>query len=203
MRVVFATNNKDKAIEVKKILDGIDVYTLKELGIESNPDENGDTFAANARIKAMDVYEILKARGEMKETIVAADDSGICIDFLNGEPGVKSARFLGHQTSYTEKNRIILELLKDAKDEERGASFVCHVTFITEDGTVFDAESEMKGKIAYESKGEEGFGYDPIFFLPEFGKTSGELTREEKNVVSHRGKVFRKMREILCQNNLL
>lgn len=201
MRIIVATNNKGKAKEFKEVLADIsaEVLTLKDIGMVSDPEENGETFAENARIKAMDVHEKLKAAGEEKDTIVMADDSGLCIDFLGGEPGVKSARFMGHSTPYNEKNRAILDLLKDAGDGDRGASFVCHVCTVLPDGRVIDAESEMRGSIAEEAKGGEGFGYDPIFYVPEYGKTGGELTPEEKNAVSHRGKVLRKVRELLCR----
>ena len=205
MRIVFATNNEAKAREARQVLGSfeIPVLTLKDLDIVSDPDESGETFAENSRIKALDVYRILKERGGMADTVVIADDSGLCIDYLGGEPGVRSARFMGHSTSYNEKNREILRLLEDAGDGERGAAFVCHVCAVDEYGRVYDAESSMPGEIAHEPKGEEGFGYDPIFYVPEFGMTSGELTPEQKNSISHRGKVLRKMREILCQNQLL
>lgn len=204
-RIVFATNNKGKAKEFREVLKGIDaeVFVLSDLGIVSDPEENGETFAENARIKAEDVYQQLKAAGQTKETIVMADDSGLCIDFLKGEPGVRSARFMGHETPYTEKNKAILERMKAVPKEERGAAFVCHICAICEDGTVYDAESQMKGAIAERAEGSEGFGYDPIFYVPEYGKVSGLLTAEEKNRVSHRGKVLREIRSILCQKHLL
>lgn len=201
MRIIVATNNKGKAKEFREVLSdiGAEVLTLSDTGIVSDPEENGETFADNARIKALDVYEKLRIAGENRDTIVMADDSGLCIDFFHGAPGVRSARFMGHDTPYNEKNRAILEQMKDAGKEERGASFVCHITTILPDGRMLDAESEMRGAIAEEIRGEEGFGYDPIFLVPEYGRTSGELTPEEKNAVSHRGKVLRKVREILCR----
>ena len=204
-RIVFATNNADKAREIRKILKDIDaeVYVLKDLGIHSDPEENGETFAENARIKALDVYRQLKEAGNLSQTVVMADDSGLCIDYLEGKPGVQSARFLGHDTSYVLKNAAILKALEEVPEEKRGAQFVCHICAINEDGRIFDAESEMCGRIARESKGKQGFGYDPIFYLPEFGCTSGELSEEEKNRISHRGKVLRKIREILCRNGIL
>ena len=201
MRIVVATNNKGKAKEFHEVLSdiGAEVLTLRDIGLVSDPEENGETFAENARIKAMDVYEKLKETGEMTGTIVMADDSGLCIDALNGEPGVRSARFMGHSTAYNEKNRAILDLLKEVPEEKRGASFICHICAVKEDGSVIDAESEMRGSIADAPHGEEGFGYDPIFFVTEYGKTAGELTADEKNRVSHRGKVLRKLKEILCR----
>ena len=204
-RIIFATNNEGKAREIKAVYRDLplEVLVLKDLGVVSEPEENGDTFAENARIKALDVYEQLKHDGRMKETIVMADDSGLCIDFFGGGPGVHSARFMGHETSYEIKNRAILEQMKDVPDESRGAAFVCHVTAVTEDGRIFDAESAMEGAIARKAEGELGFGYDPIFYVPEYGKVSGLLTEEEKNSVSHRGKVLRKMKEILCRSQLI
>ena len=204
-RIVFATNNRVKAKEIKEILAGTDaeVYVISDLGIVSDPEENGETFAENARIKAMDVFRQLKKNGSIKDTIVMADDSGLCIDYLNGEPGVRSARFMGHDTPYTEKNRAILEMMKEARGDDRSAAFVCHICAVCEDGTVYDAESRMEGAIAEKAEGSEGFGYDPIFFVPEYGKVSGLLTAEEKNRVSHRGKVLREIRRILCQKQLL
>jgi len=205
MRIVFATNNSGKIREIREILkdSGAEVFTLSDLGISSNPEENGETFAENARIKVVDVWERLKNAGQADDTIVMADDSGLCIDWLNGEPGVRSARFMGHETSYTEKNRAILELLKDAPENRRGAAFVCHICAVTPEGKFYDAESRMEGAIALRPEGNEGFGYDPIFYVPEYGKVSGLLTPEEKNRVSHRGKVLRKMRDLLCQEHLL
>lgn len=204
-RIVFATNNEGKAREIRRILKdtNAEVLVLKDLGIKSDPVENGATFAENARIKALDVYSSLLAKGDIKDTIVMADDSGLTIDCLNGAPGVHSARFMGHDTPYDLKNRAILELLEFIPEEERGAAFVCHICAINEDGRVFDEESEMRGSIARESLGNGGFGYDPIFWLPERGCTSGALSEDEKNNISHRGKVLRKIKETLCQNQLL
>jgi XTP/dITP diphosphohydrolase len=131
------------------------------------------------------------------ETIVLADDSGLEIDYLGGEPGIYSARYLGKDTPYSEKNRIILDRLKDAADEERSARFVCAIAARLPEGKKLDTLGKMEGRIAYEIAGENGFGYDPIFFLPEFGKNSAELSPEEKNAVSHRGKALRDMEKLL------
>ncbi|MDO4961068.1 MAG: RdgB/HAM1 family non-canonical purine NTP pyrophosphatase [Eubacteriales bacterium] len=205
MRIVFATGNAGKMREIRDILADVDaeVYSLKDLGLKSEAPETGESFAENARIKVMEIYDILKDRDEMKDTIIMADDSGLCIDYLDGAPGVHSARFMGHDTDYKIKNAAILEKLEGVADEERGAGFVCHISAVTEDGTVYDAEGEMRGRIASEPKGKEGFGYDPIFFLPEFNRTSGELSEEEKNKISHRGKVLRMMKEILYKKGII
>ena len=200
MRIVFATGNAGKIREIKDILSDVDaeVFSLKDLNLKSEAEENGESFGDNAFIKANEIYERLSAEGKMKDTLVMADDSGLCIDYLGGEPGVHSARFMGHDTPYSIKNAAILEKLKGVPEEKRGAQFVCHICAIDEDGMRFDAEDEMPGMIAQKSKGSEGFGYDPIFYLPEKGKTSGELSEEEKNEISHRGKVLRSMKRLLC-----
>ncbi len=205
MRIVFATGNAGKMREIRDILAGVDaaVYSLKELGLRSQAEENGETFGENAQIKVREIYDILKLRGEMSGTLIMADDSGLCIDALGGEPGVHSARFMGHDTDYKLKNAAILEKLKDVPEEKRGAAFVCHISAIDENGRLYDCEDEMPGAIAFEARGAEGFGYDPIFYLPELGKTSGELTEEEKNAISHRGKVLRKMRDMLINCGII
>ncbi len=205
MKIVFATGNAGKIREIKDILNDVDaeVFSLKELGLKSEAEENGESFGDNAFIKANEIYERLSAEGKMKDTIVMADDSGLCIDYLGGEPGVHSARFMGHDTPYSIKNAVILEKLEGVPDEKRGAQFVCHICAIGEDGVRFDAEDEMPGMIAHESRGAEGFGYDPIFYLPEKKKTSGELSEEEKNEISHRGKVLRSMKKLLCSKRRL
>jgi len=204
-RIVFATNNKGKAAEAARLLkdDGIEIVTLKDLGIVSDPEETGETFAENARIKAMDVYRQLKDKNQLKDTIIIADDSGICIDHFGGKPGTKSARFMGHDTPYCEKNKKILEMMKEVTGKDRGAQFCCHITAVCEDGKVFDAESKEFGFIAEKAEGTGGFGYDPIFWYPEFEKTGGCLTIEEKNSVSHRAKALKQIKESLCRNQRL
>lgn len=204
-RVVFATNNAGKAREAAELFSGIgiDVYTLKDLNMISDPEESGLTFADNARIKAKDVFEQLGKTGELKDTIVLADDSGICIDFLDGKPGTQSARFLGHETPYEQKNAEILRMMKEVPEEKRGAHFHCHMTAVCEDGSVYDVEEIEDGRIAEKAEGNGGFGYDPIFWYPEFGKTGGTLTIEEKNAVSHRAKAILKLKELLCRDQKL
>ncbi|MDD5833525.1 MAG: RdgB/HAM1 family non-canonical purine NTP pyrophosphatase [Clostridiales bacterium] len=205
MRIVFATGNAGKIREIRDILADVDaeILSLKDLGLSSEAEENGSSFGENARIKIMEIYDILNKRSDMKDTVIMADDSGLCIDCLGGEPGVHSARYMGHDTSYVIKNRAILDRLRDVPEEERGAGFVCHISAIDENGRIFDAEGEMRGRIAHESRGSEGFGYDPIFYLPELGRTSGELSEEEKNAISHRGKVLRMMKDILSGEGII
>ena len=205
MRIVFATGNAGKMREIRDILADVDaeVYSLKDLGLVSAADETGGSFAENALIKIREIYDILSARGEMKDTIIMADDSGLCIDWMGGAPGVHSARYMGYDTDYKIKNAAILEQMKDVPEEQRGAGFVCHISAIDEHGNVYDAEDEMRGRIAWKPAGREGFGYDPIFYLPEMGCTSGELSEEEKNKISHRGKVLRIMKEILRKEGII
>ncbi|MCR5369120.1 MAG: RdgB/HAM1 family non-canonical purine NTP pyrophosphatase [Clostridium sp.] len=190
-RVIFATGNQDKLREIREILGdlGVEICSMKEAGFEGDIVENGTTFAENAEIKARAVWE-------QTGGIVLADDSGLVIDFLGGEPGVYSARYMeGHP--YAERNAALIERVKEAKGEERSARFVCNIAAVLPDGTVEHAEAVYEGLIAEQPAGENGFGYDPILYLPEYGKTSAELTEEEKNAISHRGKALRAMKEIL------
>ena len=199
MKIVFATGNEDKMREVREILGapGREILSLKELGIQAEAEENGSTFSENAEIKAREIHEKLRQRallqGEALDAVVLADDSGLCIDYLEGAPGVYSARWLGHDTPYTEKNRMVLEKLREAGAGQRGARFVCAICGVLENGEVLHTEGVMEGEIAKESSGENGFGYDPIFFSYELGKAFGEASEEEKNRVSHRRKAITKL----------
>lgn len=188
--ICFATGNEGKLREIREILKGlpIEVKSMKELGIEVDVDENGSTFEENARIKARSIMKLCQLP-------TLADDSGLEVDYMNKEPGIYSARFLGRDTSYTEKNHYIIDQLKEAKGEERSARFVCAIALALLDGREFVVRDTMEGQIGYEEKGTNGFGYDPIFYLPEYQKMSAELPPEEKNRISHRGKALRKMRE--------
>ncbi len=201
MRIVFATGNKDKMREIRKILGSLDaeILSMKEAGVDVDVEENGNTFSENARIKATEIYSILQEKEPEAagSTVVLADDSGLEVDYLGGEPGIYSARYLGKDTPYSEKNSIIIDRLKDAKDEERSARFVCAIAACLPGGKTLDTLGKMEGRIAYEIAGENGFGYDPIFFLPEYNKTSAELTEDEKNAISHRGKALREMEKLL------
>lgn len=205
MKIVFATGNEDKMREVREILGapGREILSLKELGIQAEAEENGSTFSENAEIKAREIHEKLRQRallqGEALDAVVLADDSGLCIDYLEGAPGVYSARWLGHDTPYTEKNRMVLEKLREAGAGQRGARFVCAICGVLENGEVLHTEGVMEGEIAKESSGENGFGYDPIFWLPEYGMTSAQISREEKNRISHRGKALRAMKALLAE----
>ena len=201
MRIVFATGNKDKMKEIRRILGGLgaEILSMREAGVEEDVEENGSTFSENARIKADAIYKALlqKDPEAAAGTVVLADDSGLEIDYLGGEPGIYSARYLGKDTPYTEKNRIILERLEGVRDEERTARFVCAIAAALPGGRGLDTVGKMEGRIGYSIAGENGFGYDPIFFLPEYGKTSAEISPDEKNAISHRGKALRAMAELL------
>lgn len=192
IEILFATSNAGKAKEVQAMFSDLDVgaKTLREEGIDVEIEENGQTFAENALIKA-------KAIAGMTDKIVLADDSGLVVDYLNGEPGIYSARYLGEDTSYDIKNAKILERMEGVPDDQRTARFVCAMAAIMPDGEVICTEGIMEGLIGYEMKGTNGFGYDPIFYLPEYGMTSSEITPEKKNEISHRGKALRKMQDEL------
>ncbi len=190
-RVIFATKNKGKIREIQAVLgDSYEVITMEEAGINTDIDETGTTFEENAAIKAETVRDLC---GE----IVLADDSGLEIDYLNGEPGIYSARYMGHDTSYDIKNKNLIDRLAGVPDEKRTARFVCAVAAAFPDKPTIVVRGTMEGIIGYEIKGENGFGYDPIFFLPEYGMTSAELSPEEKNRISHRGKALRAIKEKL------
>lgn len=191
-KVIFATSNEGKMKEVRSILEGLDVevFSMKEAGIFVEVVEDGTTFEENAAIKAT---AIQKECGE----IVLADDSGLEVDYLNKEPGIYSARYMGEDTSYRIKNKSLIDRLEGVEGEDRSARFVCAIAAAFPDGTVEITRGTIEGQIGYEEKGENGFGYDPIFYVPEYGCTTAELTLEQKNEASHRGKALRKMKEII------
>lgn len=191
-KIIFATGNEGKMREVRMILGdlGIQVISMKEAGVTAEADENGTTFEENAIIKAK---EVMEKTGE----IVLADDSGLEVDALGGEPGIYSARYMGYDTSYHIKNNSLIERLEGKTGEERSARFVCAIAACFPDGRVLTTRGTMEGQIGYEEKGENGFGYDPVFYLPEYQCYSAELPLEEKNKLSHRGKALRLMKEAL------
>ena len=196
-KIVFATGNADKMREIRMIMAdlGIEIQSMKEAGIDVDIVEDGKTFEENAQIKATAIAEELKKRGE--SVVVLADDSGLEIDYLNKEPGIYSARYMGEDTSYTIKNANLIERLNGVPDEKRTARFVCAIAAVTSDGRTFITRETIDGIIGYEEKGQNGFGYDPIFYLPEYGCYSAELAPEEKNKISHRGKALEKMKQVL------
>ena len=188
-RIIFATGNEGKMREIRMILEdlGVPVLSMKEAGISADIEENGKSFAENAAIKA-------KAIMEMTGEIVMADDSGLEIDYLDGAPGIYSARFMGEDTSYDIKNRALIDKLAGVPDEKRTARFVCAIACALPDGQILESRGTMEGIIGYEIKGKNGFGYDPIFYFPECGCTSAEISPEKKNELSHRGKALRAMK---------
>ena len=191
-KIILATGNENKVREIRQIMEGcgIEIISMKEAGVFEDITEDGTTFEENAVIKA----KTIAAKAGM---LTLADDSGIEIDFLDKAPGIYSARFMGENTPYSEKNSAILDKLSGVPDEKRTARFVCAVAAVWPDGKYETVRATMEGIIAHKAAGENGFGYDPIFFLPEKGCTSAELSPEEKNAISHRGKAFRMMREKL------
>ena len=194
--IILASNNKDKVKEVKEILKGYDIISMKEAGIDVDIEENGTTFEENALIKAR---AIMKLTGQ----ITMADDSGLEIDYLNKAPGVYSARFMGEDTSYDIKNKALIQKLEGVKGSDRSGRFVCAIAVCFPDGREIVKRGTMEGLIAEEIKGDNGFGYDPIVYLPEYGRTSGELAPEEKNKISHRGKALALIKEELDKSEEL
>lgn len=197
-KIIFATGNEGKMKEIREILDGltflgekVQILSMKEAGIDIDIIEDGTTFEENAMIKARAVA------GAAKEAIVLADDSGLVIDYLNGEPGIYSARYLGKDTSYRVKNANLVQRLEGVPDEKRSARFVCAIAAVLPDGRELSTRGTIEGRIGYEEKGLNGFGFDPIFYVPEIGKYTAELSDEDKNRISHRGKALRAMREEL------
>lgn len=195
-KIVFATGNQGKMDEIREILKdlGLEILSMKEAGADPEIVENGDTFGENAEIKARAVW---------KETggIVLADDSGLVVDCLNGEPGIYSARYMGEDTSYDIKNQNLLDRASGVTGSQRSARFICNIAAVLPDGQVIHTEAAMEGILADRPAGSGGFGYDPILYLPEFGKTSAEITMEEKNRISHRGKALEEMKKKLMEIN--
>ena len=191
-RIIFATTNENKMKEIREILADfpVEILSLKEAGIQADIDENGSSFEENAAIKA-------EAIERMTCAIVLADDSGLEVDYLNKEPGIYSARYMGEDTPYSVKNKSIIDRLDGVEDDKRTARFVCAIAAVFPDGTVRTTRGTIEGIIAHEPMGENGFGYDPIVYVPEFGRTTAQLTADEKNKVSHRGKALAEMKKYI------
>ena len=196
-KIVFATGNEGKMKEIRMIMAdlGIAIQSMKEAEVDVTIIEDGETFEENAMIKAKTIAQALKDMGE--QAVVLADDSGLEIDYLNKEPGIYSARYMGEDTSYTIKNANLIQRLEGVPDEKRTARFVCAIAAVFTDGRSFETRSTIEGRIGYEERGENGFGYDPIFYLPEYRMYSAELAQKKKNRISHRGKALEKMKKIL------
>ncbi|MGN0368293.1 MAG: XTP/dITP diphosphatase [Wujia sp.] len=194
-KIIFATGNEHKMQEIRMILAdcGYEILSMKQAGIDIDVVEDGKTFEENAQIKAVAISKTPEA----KDCIVLADDSGLEVDYMDKAPGIYSARWEGEDTPYTIKNRKILDILDGVEDEKRSARFVCAIAAAFPDGHVESRRGTIEGRIAYEPAGENGFGYDPIFYVPEFGKTTAQLSPEEKNKVSHRGRALEMIKEVL------
>lgn len=199
MRILFATGNAGKVREVAAIMKevGVSVVSLKDAGITADIEEDGTTFEENAMIKATSIAKLPEVNDG--QTIVLADDSGLEIDALGGEPGIYSARYMGEDTSYDIKNAELIKRLDGVADEKRSARFVCAMAAVMPDGEQLSTKGVMEGRIGYEIAGENGFGYDPIFYLPQYGMTSAQISPEEKNRISHRGQALVKMRELIAE----
>lgn len=191
-RILFATGNQGKMKEVREILAdlGVEVISMREAGVSAEIVEDGETFEENAVIKARTIMELT---GE----VTLADDSGLEIDALGGEPGVYSARYMGEDTSYHIKNNDLIRRLSQVPRQQRTARFVCSIAAAFPDGEIITTDGVIEGLIDYEEAGENGFGYDPIFVVPQLGCTTAQLSDEQKNEISHRGKALRKMKEEL------
>lgn len=188
-RLIFATKNKNKMKEIRQILDGkgYEILSMEEAGIYLDVVEDGTTFEENALIKARAI------RDYVKDAVVLADDSGLEVDYLGGAPGIYSARWQGEDTPYSVKNQTLLQKMEGVPEEDRTARFVCAMAAAFPDGTDQVVRGTIEGMIGYESAGDHGFGYDPVFFVPEYKCTTAEMSPEQKNEISHRGKALRKI----------
>lgn len=201
MKIIFATGNEGKMREIRAILTDVkaDILSMKEAGLSLDIEEDGESFAANALIKARAVADALTAEKRFCGCVVLADDSGLEIDCLNKEPGIHSARYLGEETPFDVKSRDLLKRMEQVPDEQRTARFVCAIAAVFPDGENITTSGTIEGRIGYALKGDNGFGYDPIFYLPEYGRTAAELTDEEKNGISHRSRALALMKEELLK----
>ena len=195
--IVVATRNENKVKEIKEILKDMpfEISYLNELDIDAEVVEDGNTFEENAYKKA---YEIMK----ITNLPTLADDSGLEVDALNGEPGVHSARFAGNHGDYRKNNEKLLELIKDIPDEKRGARFVTVIVLLYPDGRKLVARGEIRGYISRAERGGNGFGYDPLFVVPQYNLCFAQLQNNIKNDISHRGKALRELKRLLCSNIL-
>lgn len=190
-KLLVASNNEHKINEIKEILKDfpLEIISLKEAGIDIDVEENGNTFMENAHIKASEIYKLTDG------CMVMADDSGLAVDILNGEPGVYSARYSGEHGNSKKNNEKLLQNLKGIKFEDRKAKFVCAIELIINEEKVINVQGEIQGYIVETERGKDGFGYDPLFYIPEFEKTFAEMSSDEKNSISHRGRALKKIQE--------
>lgn len=197
MKIIFATGNKNKMIEIRQILQdlGMEILSMKEAGIDIDIVEDGKSFEENAMIKAAAIAELPEVKA--MDAIVLADDSGLEIDYLNKEPGIYSARYAGEDTSYDIKNQMLLDRLQGVPKEKRTARFVCAIAAVVPGQEPIVVRGTIEGYIGDKPAGENGFGYDPIFYVPDLDCSTAELSPEDKNARSHRGNALRAMREEL------
>lgn len=190
MKLILASNNAHKLVEIKAILGHYfgEILSLREAGIEHETVEDGETFLANAEKKAREI-------AELSGCCALADDSGLCVDALGGAPGIYSARFSGEHGNDAANRRLLLERMQGVTD--RGAHFTCAIALVRPDGSMVTAEGKFYGEIATEERGSNGFGYDPLFYVPEYGMTNAEMSSEQKNAVSHRAIALRALVEKL------
>lgn len=198
-RIIFATGNQNKMKEIREILAdcGLEILSMKEAGIEADVVEDGTTFEENACKKVMQLAKLAP------EDVILADDSGLEIDYLNKEPGIYSARYLGEDTSYDIKNQALLYRLTGVEKERRGARFVCAIAAAVPGRSVFTTRGTIEGYIGWEMAGAHGFGYDPIFYVDAYGCSTAQLSMEQKNALSHRGNALRAMKKELIQKGVL
>lgn len=200
MKVIFATGNKDKMFEIREILDGMgtirEVVSMKEAGIDIDIIEDGSTFEENAMIKAQAVWNAATDAG-MEDILVLADDSGLCVEALNGEPGIYSARYMGKDTSYRIKNANLIDRVNKEGNGNRRAQFVCAIAAVFPDGTKEVVRGTVDGEIADKEYGSNGFGFDPIFYVPSLGCTTAQIPPAEKHAISHRGNALRLMKKVI------
>ncbi|EKQ51835.1 MULTISPECIES: XTP/dITP diphosphatase [unclassified Clostridium] len=199
-RLILASNNKKKIKEMKEILKelAIEVKSLEDENINIDVVEDGATFEENSKKKAREIYEFLVKRGD-KNFIVLADDSGLAVDYLNGEPGIYSARYAGEDGNDAKNNEKLLGNLRGVKEEDRTAKFICQLAMFTDNGDYFKVTGEVEGYIIEELHGEGGFGYDPLFFYKPLNKTFAELTSDEKNNISHRGIALKELKKVILE----
>ncbi len=193
MELIIASNNKNKIKEIEDILSDLDIkfLSLHDINFTSEIEENGSTFEENAYIKAKTIYDLYHKP-------VLADDSGLCCNGLNGEPGVYSHRYAGNDCNDFNNNQKLIQNIKNVDD--KSASFICSICFINSNGESFTVKGSVNGEIILTPRGNNGFGYDPYFYLPTLGKTMAELSKEEKNKISHRKNALQKIEEIIREN---
>lgn len=199
MKLIIASNNENKIREIRKVFSDMDllIRSLKDESIFIDVEEDGETIPENSYKKAKEIYEYLKERGD-RDFYVLSDDSGLMVDYLNGAPGVISKRFSGEESTDEKNNTKVLTFMDGVEEDKRDAKLITVLTLIDHDGFDIQFEGILEGKITREKKGDNGFGYDPIFYVEEFKKTLAEVTIDEKNSLSHRGRALRKLREYLA-----